>query len=59
MELIIQTGRFKITMINTVSALKGKADNMLNQMPNVIREENSKRIVKKVIKIKKMKNWSR
>lgn len=29
-------------MINTVSALKGKADNMLNQMPNVIREENSK-----------------
>ena len=37
-----QTGRLKITMVNTVSALKGKVDNMLNQMPNVIREENSK-----------------
>lgn len=29
-------------MINTVSALKGKVDNMLNQTPNVIREGNSK-----------------
>lgn len=34
LELIIRLGDLKITMINTVSALKGKADNMLNQMPN-------------------------
>ena len=37
-------------MVNTVSALKGKVDNMLN----VIIEENSKN-EPKVIKIKKMK----